>query len=70
MNRINIENGTHQQLIRRIIASGDDVQLLIVDKKTDDHYTRQGITVTAAMPEVQHLDSGLGKSRMDSWLRI
>lgn len=53
VNNENIENETHQQVIARIKAGGDETKLLVVDKEADAYYKSRGITVTSQMPEVE-----------------
>ncbi|XP_060564025.1 Na(+)/H(+) exchange regulatory cofactor NHE-RF2-like isoform X2 [Ruditapes philippinarum] len=53
VNNANIENETHQQVIARIKAGGDETKLLVVDKEADAYYKSRGITVTSQMPEVE-----------------
>ncbi|XP_053384250.1 Na(+)/H(+) exchange regulatory cofactor NHE-RF1-like isoform X2 [Mercenaria mercenaria] len=57
VNNVNIENETHQQVIARIKAGGDETKLLVVDKEADAYYKSRGITVTSSMPEVQFLQT-------------
>lgn len=57
VNNVNIENETHQQVIGRIKAGGDETKLLVVDKEADAYYKSRGITVTSSMPEVQFLQT-------------
>lgn len=55
VNGVNIEDETHQQVIQRIKAGGDETKLLVVDKAADKYYQEQGITVRNSMPEVKFL---------------
>ena len=57
VNGVNVENDTYQHIIEKIIASGDTVRLLVVDRETDDYYTGLGMTVTASMSGDQQPES-------------
>lgn len=57
VNNVNIENETHQEVIGRIKAGGNETKLLVVDKEADAYYKSRGITVTSSMPEVQFLQT-------------
>lgn len=55
VNGVNIEEETYDRVIQRILESGDEILLLVVDKETDKFYKGQGIKVTSAMPGIEHL---------------
>ena len=57
VNGVNIEKDSHQQIIERIITSGDEVRLLVVDRETDDYYTGLGLAITALRAEDRQVDS-------------
>ncbi|XP_052801711.1 Na(+)/H(+) exchange regulatory cofactor NHE-RF1-like isoform X3 [Mya arenaria] len=52
VNGENIEDTTHQQVIQKIKAGGEETILLVVDQDTDDFYKNNGIKITADLPEV------------------
>ena len=55
VNGHNIELETHQEVIQRIKAGGDETEMLVVDREADKHYKEQGITVRSSMSEVKRL---------------
>ena len=55
VNGINIEDETHQQVIQRIKAGGDETKMLVVDREADAYYKQQGITVRSSISEVKFL---------------
>ena len=57
VNGVNIEKDSYQQIIERIITSGDEVRLLVVDRETDDYYTGLGMAITAPRAEDRQVDS-------------
>lgn len=57
VNGVNIENETHQQVIARIKAGGDETKLLVVDKDADNHYKSRGVTVKSSMSEVKEISA-------------
>ena len=59
VNGTNIENETHQQVIRRIKAGGDSTKLLVVDREVDDYYKAKGTTISSDMSVVRQLSNPL-----------
>lgn len=57
VNDTNIGNENHQQVVGRIKALGDEVNLLVVDSETDKYYKEQKHVVRGDIPEVLHLTS-------------
>ena len=55
VNDVNVEEDAHASVFQRIIGSGNEVHLLVVDTETDKVYKDQGVTVTGAMPGVKHM---------------
>lgn len=52
INDANIENETHQQVIARVKAGGNETKMLVVDKEADDYYKNKGVQVSSSLPEV------------------
>lgn len=52
VNGENIESDTHQQIIQKIKAGGDETKLLVVDSEADAYYKSKGIQVNSNMDEV------------------
>lgn len=52
VNGDNIEESTHQQVIQKIKAGGDETVMLVVDPDADEYYKNNGIRVTTDLPEV------------------
>ena len=52
VNGENIEESTHQQVIQKIKAGGDETLMLVVDTDADDYYKNNGIKITTDLPEV------------------
>lgn len=52
VNGENIEDCTHQQVIMKIKAGGDETLMLVVDPDADEYYKNNGIRITADLPEV------------------
>ena len=52
VNGTNIGNENHQQVVERIKAGGQEVDLLVVDNKTDDYYKENKILIQNDLPEV------------------
>jgi len=50
VNGLNVESENHGRVVRRIIESGDSVELLLVDKKADEYYAACDVT-----PTVEHV---------------
>jgi hypothetical protein len=48
VNGVNIANQTHQQVIQRIIAGGDQTILLVLEREGDDYYKSKGAATTAS----------------------
>ncbi|KAL5007771.1 hypothetical protein ScPMuIL_016577 [Solemya velum] len=57
VNGTNIGNENHQQVVGRIKAYSDEVNLLVVDAETDKHYKDEKIVVRGDLPEVLQLTS-------------
>lgn len=57
VNGANIENETHQQVIQRIKAGGDQTTLLVLDREGDDYYKAKGITISSKMSIVRQLSN-------------
>jgi C-terminal processing protease CtpA/Prc len=45
----NIENETHQQVIQRIKAGGNQTTLLVLDREGDDYYKSKGMTISSEL---------------------
>lgn len=52
VNGENIEDSTHQQVIQKIKAGGDETIMLVVDLDADEYYKNNGIRITSDLPEV------------------
>ncbi|XP_052226478.1 Na(+)/H(+) exchange regulatory cofactor NHE-RF1-like isoform X2 [Dreissena polymorpha] len=52
VNGDNIEDVSHQQVIQKIKAGGEETIMLVVDPDADDFYKNNGITITVNLPEV------------------
>lgn len=53
VNGANIENETHQQVIQRIKAGGDQTTLLVLDREGDDYYKSKGMTLSSELSIVR-----------------
>ena len=52
VNGVNIENQTHPEVVERMKARGDEMELLVVDREAYKYYKDKGITIRSSMPEV------------------
>jgi hypothetical protein len=52
INGENIEDESHQQVIQKIKAGGDQTKMLVVDPEADEYYKNNGIKITPDLPEV------------------
>ncbi|XP_060074015.1 Na(+)/H(+) exchange regulatory cofactor NHE-RF1-like [Ylistrum balloti] len=57
VNGSNIESDSHQEVIRKVKAGGDETQLLVVDTETDEYYKSRGIRVHNGLEEVRYKKS-------------
>lgn len=57
VNDANVEQEAHASVLQRIINSGNEVYLLVVDTETDTFYKAQGDKVTGAMSGIKHMES-------------
>jgi C-terminal processing protease CtpA/Prc len=53
VNGVNIENETHQQVMQRIIAGGDQTILLVLDREGDDYYKSKGMMISSELSIVR-----------------
>ena len=53
VNGVNIANETHQQVIQRIIAGGDQLILLVLDREGDDYYKSKGMMISSELSIVR-----------------
>ena len=53
VNGINIANETHQQVMQRIIAGGDQTILLVLDREGDDYYKSKGMMISSELSIVR-----------------
>ena len=71
VNRINIENENHQQVVKRIQAK-NDVKLLVVDDETFQFYRKMKKEIRGDLPEVLKLSSAIDARKwhtitVDKW---
>lgn len=66
INGTNIGNENHQQVVSRIKAGGDQVQLLVVDPECDKFYKDNKQVVRGDLPEVVKLNSNRDEPRPSS----
>lgn len=52
INGANIENETHQQVIARVKAGGNETKMLVLDKEADEYYKNKGVQVSLNLAEV------------------
>ncbi|XP_033752275.1 Na(+)/H(+) exchange regulatory cofactor NHE-RF1-like isoform X2 [Pecten maximus] len=57
VNGSNIESDSHQDVISKVKAGGDETQMLVVDRETDDYYKSRGIQVHNGLEEVRYKKS-------------
>jgi predicted metalloprotease with PDZ domain len=55
VNGDNVEDDSHEQVIQRIKAGGDQLRMLVLDKVADEYYRGQGISVNARMSCVKYM---------------
>lgn len=53
VNGSNIEDDTHQQVIQKIKAGGDETRMLVLDRPADDYFKSKGIRVNSSMENVR-----------------
>ena len=68
INDVKVEGEAHGIVLQRIIDSGNEVHLLVVDTETDKFYKDQGVTVTGEMPGVKRIVSGTNTFSKDRLL--
>merc|ERR1712202_27348 len=49
INSTNIEDKTHKDVVAMIVASGKEVNFLVVDEETDVHYKKQKVAITMSL---------------------
>merc|ERR1712183_590196 len=49
INSTNIEDKTHKDVVAMIVASGKEVNFLMVDEETDVHYKKQKVAITMSL---------------------
>ena len=55
VNGDNVEDDTHQQVIQRIKAGGNETRMLVLDKAADEYYRGKGIAVNNRMSRVKYM---------------
>jgi len=55
VNGDNVEDDSHQQVIQRIKAGGDETRMLVLDKAADEYYGGKGISVNNRMSSVKYM---------------
>jgi len=70
VNGANIEKETHQEVISRIKAGGEETKLLVVDREADNYFKSKGITVTSSMPNVKFLATARRSPRTSKFALI
>lgn len=53
VNGENVEDDSHQQVIQRIKAGGDQTKMLVLDRSADDYFRAKGINVNGRMSNVK-----------------
>lgn len=53
INGSNIEEDSHQQVIQKIKAGGDETHMLVLDRAADNYYKSKGINVNGRMDNVR-----------------
>jgi len=51
VNGVDVADGTHQDVVRRIRADPDRVELLVVDAETDEYFKQRGVNVSTSMTD-------------------
>ena len=57
VNGVNVNQENHKQVVQRIKAVLEETRLLVVDKRSDEWHSEQGVTVKASLPYTLHLSS-------------
>lgn len=57
VNGSNIESDTHQEVIGKVKAGGNETKMLVVDRETDEYYKSRGIQVHNGLEEVRYKKS-------------
>lgn len=65
VNGVNTSNENHKQVVQRIKADPDKVDLLVVDSAAAEYYKKRGIVVKGSMANVKKMKNGKGASDQD-----
>ena len=70
VNGVNVLNQNHHQVVTMIRESGDKVDLLVVDKETEDYYRSHNLLITSTAPNVIISDSSVIVDGEDSNMHL
>ncbi|XP_053382910.1 Na(+)/H(+) exchange regulatory cofactor NHE-RF2-like [Mercenaria mercenaria] len=54
INDKNVEKKSKQEVLAEIMASGDEILLLVVGSTADGHFKRTGMTITSSMEKIMY----------------